>query len=95
MSPKTFLTSEEAAEALGVAEQTLASWRRTGQHDLRYYKLGRLIRYDAADIEDLLETAEITDPDIDSENDEVEDMENPADDSDEDDDLDEADDDEE
>lgn len=65
MQRLNLMTADEAAEALGVSEQTLASWRRTGRHDLKYYKLGRMIRYDADDIHDLVESSDDSEPDDD------------------------------
>ncbi len=71
MQRLNLITPKEAAEALGESEQTLASWRRSGRHDLRYFKLGRLIRYDADDIQALLESLEST-GEIDDEDDDTE-----------------------
>jgi excisionase family DNA binding protein len=48
------LTPKQAAEIIGVAEQTLAVWRSAGRHDLPFVKAGRLVRYRASDIESWL-----------------------------------------
>lgn len=49
------LPPKEAAAMLGVAETTLATWRSKKSYPLRYIKMGKLIRYRAADILDFLE----------------------------------------
>ena len=48
--PDKLLTALEAAEMLGVAPQTLASWRSTGRLRLPFVKIGRLVRYREEDI---------------------------------------------
>lgn len=48
---KKLLNPKEAAELLGVAEQTLTNWRCTKARDLPYVKFGKLIKYDPADLE--------------------------------------------
>lgn len=37
--------TSEAAEYLGLADNTLPVWRCTGRYDLSYIKVGRLVRY--------------------------------------------------
>ncbi len=44
------MTPEHAAHALGVSIRTLAAWRSGGRNTLPYIKVGRLVRYRAADI---------------------------------------------
>lgn len=45
------LTPEETAKSLGVAEKTLAIWRCHKRYpELRYIKIGRLVRYRAEDV---------------------------------------------
>lgn len=44
------MTPEHAAHALGVSIRTLAAWRSGGRNTLPYVKVGRLVRYRAADI---------------------------------------------
>lgn len=39
------LTRKEAAEYLGISEQTLAIWKSTGRYNLPSVKVGRLVRY--------------------------------------------------
>lgn len=41
----------EVAELLGVRPQTLTAWRHRGAQELPYVKVGRLVRYKAADVE--------------------------------------------
>jgi excisionase family DNA binding protein len=50
------LTPKEAAEFLGVREQTLAVWRATKRYPIRYLKVGRSVRYRRADLEAWLES---------------------------------------
>jgi len=44
------LTPTEAAQILGVREQTLAVWRTTGRYSLPFVRCGRNIRYRSADL---------------------------------------------
>jgi excisionase family DNA binding protein len=37
--------SSEAAEYLGIKENTLAVWRCVGRYDIEYIKVGRLVKY--------------------------------------------------
>jgi len=39
------LSRKEAADYLGVTEQTLAIWKCTGRYNLAYVKIGRLVKY--------------------------------------------------
>jgi excisionase family DNA binding protein len=41
----TLLTQREAAAVLRLSERTLERWRRTGEVDLPYVKLGNSVRY--------------------------------------------------
>ena len=50
----TLLTPEQASEILKIKTDTLAIWRSTKRYDLRYVKVGRLVRYKLTDIEDFL-----------------------------------------
>jgi excisionase family DNA binding protein len=50
-NPNEQLTAEQAAEILGVSEQTLSVWRCTGRYALPYLKIGRLVRYRRCDLE--------------------------------------------
>lgn len=44
------MTTEEAARALRLAPDTLATWRSTREADLPYVKLGRAVRYRPEDV---------------------------------------------
>lgn len=48
------LTPAEVAALLKVPTSTLAVWRSTGRVQLRFVKVGRAVRYVAADIEALM-----------------------------------------
>ena len=47
----SLLTRRQAAEFLGVKENTLAVWACNQRYDLPYVKIGRLIKYRRADLE--------------------------------------------
>lgn len=49
------LTREQAAARLGLAPQTLAGWATKGTVALPLVKLGRSVRYRAADVDALIE----------------------------------------
>jgi excisionase family DNA binding protein len=49
------LTPEEAAQFLGLQVQTLASWRSSGRHALKFLKIGRTVKYRRSDLENFLE----------------------------------------
>ena len=48
-------TEAEAADYLSVEPQTLCAWRCTRRYDLRFIKVGRLVRYRPEDVEAFLE----------------------------------------
>ncbi|AIL66008.1 Helix-turn-helix domain protein [Rickettsiales bacterium Ac37b] len=48
--PEKLLTRKEAAEFLGIAENTLAVWACTKRYDLPMVKIGKLIRYKLSDL---------------------------------------------
>ena len=48
----TLLTPQDVADRLGVSTTTLATWRCTKRYPLTYVKVGRLVRYRLADVED-------------------------------------------
>lgn len=50
-SDDKLLTPKQAAEYLGVKENTLAVWRSTKRYDLPYIKIGKSIRYKLSEIE--------------------------------------------
>ena len=49
------LTAPDVAGILQVSPKTLEVWRRTGSHELPFYRLGRAIRYDPKDVQSYLE----------------------------------------
>lgn len=49
------LTRKEAAEYLGVCENTLAVWACKKRHALKYVKMGRLTKYRKAHLDDFIE----------------------------------------
>lgn len=52
---RELLDTRQAAERLGLKNHgTLEVWRCTGRYDLKFIRVGRLIRYDAAEIERFL-----------------------------------------
>jgi predicted site-specific integrase-resolvase len=48
-------SADELAEIFGVAASTLARWRRTGEPNLPYLRLGNRVRYRACDIQEFLD----------------------------------------
>lgn len=54
--PNQLLTTEQAAQILGLRPQTLALWRSSRRHELRYLKVGRLVRYRRGDLEHWLDS---------------------------------------
>ncbi len=46
------LTPQDVAARLGVSTTTLSTWRCTKRYPLPYVKVGRLVRYRLADVED-------------------------------------------
>ncbi|MGY9049726.1 hypothetical protein P775_14200 [Puniceibacterium antarcticum] len=49
---KKLMTPQDVAERLGVSTTTLSTWRCTKRYPLAYVKVGRLVRYRLADVED-------------------------------------------
>jgi excisionase family DNA binding protein len=52
-------TEAEAAAYLGVKPGTLSVWRSTRRYDLPYLKVGRLVRYDKADLDRWLQSRRV------------------------------------
>lgn len=50
-SRRQLLTTEEAADHLGLSVQTLCNWRAKGASPLPWVKVGRYVRYKLADLE--------------------------------------------
>ena len=45
------ITRKQAAEHLGIKEQTLACWASAGRYDLPFYKIGRTAKYKLSDVQ--------------------------------------------
>lgn len=54
--PSKLLTQEEAADRLGISPTTLATWRCTRRYPLAFVKVGRMVRYDPAEITRFIES---------------------------------------
>ncbi len=56
--PKLYrlLNRKEAAEILGVKEETLAAWKCTQRYHIPVVKVGRLVRYRYSDLLDFIES---------------------------------------
>jgi excisionase family DNA binding protein len=48
------LTRNQAAQYLGVTPNTLAVWACTHRYNLPFVKIGRLVKYRRADLEDFI-----------------------------------------
>lgn len=53
------LTQQEVAELLQINPETLNVWRATGRYNLRYFKIGRLVRYKLSDVLDFIDSRTI------------------------------------
>lgn len=51
---RDLLSASEVADLLGVSISTLAIWRCTKRYPLPYLKVGRLVRYRRADVDQFL-----------------------------------------
>jgi excisionase family DNA binding protein len=51
MNDRKLLRPEEVADLLGVTRHTLAVWRCEDRYDLPHVKIGRLVRYEANEVE--------------------------------------------
>jgi len=54
MDELKLLTTKQVSALLGVSEQTLAIWRSNKRYNLPYVKVGRYVRYKAADVMDFV-----------------------------------------
>ena len=52
--PDQLLTTEQAAKRLGVKRSTLEVWRTSKRYGLPYVKVGRLVKYQRADLDEFL-----------------------------------------
>jgi excisionase family DNA binding protein len=50
------LTTDEAADYLGVSAGTLAVWRCVARYRLPFVKIGRNVRYDETDLREWMES---------------------------------------
>ena len=57
---KNLLTTSEAAKFLSIPARTLENWRCNQRYDLPYVKLGRIIRYRMADLENWVQGRLVT-----------------------------------
>jgi excisionase family DNA binding protein len=48
------ISSDEAAEYLGITRKTMEVWRSTKRYPIPYIKVGRLVRYRKSDLEAFL-----------------------------------------
>ena len=53
------ITPKEAALYLGLAPETLTTWRSTRRYPLPFVKVGRYVRYDLADLDRFLESRKV------------------------------------
>lgn len=51
----TLLDESDAANALDVSAGTLSVWRSTGRYNLPFVKIGRRVKYRAADLLEFIE----------------------------------------
>ena len=56
---KRFLTAEEVAHLTGLSIETLAQWR-SQRRGIPYLKIGRIVRYDLADVQVYLEGCRVS-----------------------------------
>lgn len=54
-STSDLLTRKEAAQYLGICENTLAVWACTKRHPLKFVKIGRLTKYRKAHLDEFIE----------------------------------------
>jgi excisionase family DNA binding protein len=51
MAKPRLLTPQNVADRLGISTTTLSTWRSTKRYPLPYVKVGRLVRYQVADVD--------------------------------------------
>ncbi len=56
---KRFLTAEEVAKLTSLSTETLAQWR-SQRRGIPYLKIGRVVRYDLADVQVYLEGCRVS-----------------------------------
>jgi len=62
MARRELYSTPMAAEYMGLSHRTLETWRRDGKGP-RYRKVGRLVRYDPADLDTFLDSVYVETPD--------------------------------
>lgn len=55
-STDPLFNTPEAAEYLGVSQDTLSVWRCVGRYNIPFVKVGRLVRYRKSDLDSWLES---------------------------------------
>lgn len=53
------VTTESAAEFLGISKGTLAIWRCTKRHQIPFYKIGKNVFYKKDDLEAFVESTRV------------------------------------
>ncbi len=56
---RKYLTAEEVANMTGLSVETLAQWR-SQRRAIPYLKIGRVVRYDPADVQTYLEGCRVS-----------------------------------
>ena len=56
---KQLFTAEQVAEITGLSRETLAQWR-SQKRGIPYLKVGRVVRYDPADVQTYLEGCRVS-----------------------------------
>lgn len=54
------LSRREAATYLGVGYSTLANWASTGKVKLKYYRVGKAVKYRKSDLDAFIENNQVT-----------------------------------
>ena len=54
-SGETLFTRKEAAAYLGISPNTLAVWASNGRYNLKFIKVGKLVKYRRSDLNVFLE----------------------------------------
>ena len=53
---RELLNTEQAADFLGLSPATLANFRCTGRHGIKFIKLGKSVRYRRSDLEKFMDS---------------------------------------
>jgi excisionase family DNA binding protein len=53
------LSRSEAAEYLGLAVKTLASWASNGRHTIKMHKIGNRVKYRKSDLDAFISSREV------------------------------------